>query len=123
MKALYPQEIEVFYLIPTIRRELAVQFKKQQIRQRKIAELLGVTEAAISQYINKKRASEVELGNEVRKEIEKAAGKISNPIEAIGEVQRILQYIKKTRLICKYHHKFMKGIPKDCSVCFPEENE
>ncbi|HIH66091.1 MAG TPA: transcriptional regulator, partial [Nanoarchaeota archaeon] len=57
MKLLHPQELEVFYFIPAIRKELSVQMKKKGKGQREIANLLGITEAAVSQYISSKRAT------------------------------------------------------------------
>ena len=118
MRLLYPQEIEVFYLIPAVRKEFAVQLKKQGKEQREIAKLLGVTEAAISQYLNEKRATEIKLDRIIISKIKKSTKKVKSPIDIVGEIQEILAFIRQTRLICKYHHRFMKGIPKDCYVCF-----
>jgi hypothetical protein len=45
-----PQEIEVWYIIPAIRKELAKRLvQHHEVAQKDVAELLGVTEAAISQ--------------------------------------------------------------------------
>ena len=46
----HPQEIEVWYILPAIRKELVVVLKESGLTQRKIAGMLKVTEAAISQY-------------------------------------------------------------------------
>jgi len=119
MKLLHPQELEVFYFIPAIRKEFSVQMKKMGKGQREIAYLFGITEAAISQYISAKRATGVKLDREVKEEIAKSADKIKNPIDSIRETQKILGFLRRSRLVCKYHHKFLKFIPKNCSVCYP----
>ena len=52
----HPQEIEVWYVLPAIRKELVVTLKEKNLTQKKIAEFLNITEAAVSQYIKQKRA-------------------------------------------------------------------
>lgn len=117
MKMLYPQEVEIFYLIPTIRKEFAVALKKQGKGQKEIASLLGITEAAVSQYIKEKRATKLKLSNKIKKDIEKSSKKIGGRLNILAETERILNLIKNKKGICKYHHKFAK-IPKKCNVCF-----
>ena len=117
MKLLHPQELEVFYFIPAIRKELSIQMKKKGKGQREIANLLGVTEAAVSQYISAKRATGIKLEKEVKEEISKSIDKIKTPLDSVRETQQILAFLRRTRLICKYHHKFLKFIPKNCNIC------
>lgn len=114
---LYPQEVEIFYLIPAIRKEFAVALKKLGKGQKEIALLLGITEAAVSQYIKEKRATKLKLSSKIKKEIEKSSKKIKNRMDAFGETGRIINIIKNKKGICKYHHKFAK-IPKKCNACF-----
>ncbi len=87
-----PQEVEVWYVLPAIRRELAKAMKTKvvprlneegkmvdhKITQKEIARMLGVTEPAITQYLLKKkgqrsRGDQVSLPERVVKEIDKAA--------------------------------------------------
>ena len=66
-----PQEIEVRYIIPAIRRELASLLIKEHYKtQKEAAKILGLTEAAISQYQHSKRAKEVVFSDSVKNEIE-----------------------------------------------------
>ena len=51
LKQLMPQEIEVWYIIPAVRRELAKSMVKIGLKQKQIAVTLGITEAAVSQYL------------------------------------------------------------------------
>jgi len=51
-----PCEIVVWYVLPTIRRELARELVDfYGMKQAKVAKLFGVTDAAISQYLKNKR--------------------------------------------------------------------
>ncbi len=87
-----PQEVEVWYVLPAIRRELAKVMKKKtvprtneegevvdhKITQKEIARMLGVTEPAITQYLLKKkgrrsRGDQVDIPDVILKEIDKSA--------------------------------------------------
>ncbi len=118
MKLLQPQEVEVHYILPTIRRELAIAMKSSGKSQKKISELLGVTESAVSQYLKEKRGKTVKFPKELIKAIENAAPKITDTNMMIKETQKIIALAKKQRFICKLHEKLEGGIPKGCDVCF-----
>ena len=51
-RMLLPQEIEVYYIIPTIKRYLTQILKDQDIKQNKIAGLIGINEATVSKYLS-----------------------------------------------------------------------
>ena len=87
-----PQEVEVWYVLPAIRRELAKVMKTKvvprknedgatvdhKITQKEIARMLGVTEPAITQYLLKKkgrrsRGDQVAIPSLILKEIDKSA--------------------------------------------------
>ena len=112
-----PQEIEVWYIIPSIRKELAKAMAAKGLKQRKIAALLGITEAAISQYLKHKRAKEVDFMQETIEEIKKSSDRIEENSELlIEEMQRILSLVKKSRTLCLVHSKFSK-LPEKCEAC------
>jgi predicted transcriptional regulator len=50
-------EIIVQYVLPAIRAEMAVRMKDEGISQAQIARILGVTPAAVNQYIKSKRGT------------------------------------------------------------------
>lgn len=93
-----PQELEVWYILPSIRKEIAVCLKKQGLSQKQIAKMLGLSESAISQYSKLKRAKEIHFSENVKNEIKKSANKIKNKKNVTGEVQRICSLIKKRRI-------------------------
>ncbi|MBC8500186.1 MAG: hypothetical protein H8D38_00285 [DPANN group archaeon] len=116
LKLMQPQEIEVLYILPTIRRELTFEMKRFGLEQKKIAELLCVTEAAISQYLNSKRATKVKFSKDVLKIIKNSAKKIINKETMISETQDILKMLKEKGLTCDVH-KELADLPDDCLYC------
>lgn len=117
LKLLHPQEIEVFYILPALRKEFAKQFKDLGWKQSDIAKVMGVTEAAVSQYTNDKRASDVKFDGDVKASIKSAAAKVKEQSQFIFQTQQILDSMLKSKATCKIHHQ-MAGVGKDCSTCF-----
>ena len=115
-----PQEIEVWYLIPALRREFAKIFiKDYKLSQKKSAELLGITEAAISQYLNSKRGNEIKFSKKEMDIIKESAKKIVKDKENIMRVlyELCIQF-RESKVICNLHKNQDKSIPKNCDVCF-----
>jgi len=113
-----PQEIEVWYIIPAIRKELAkVLTEKHKLTFEKTGNILGVSKAAISQYLNNKRASKVKLPGKIKKEIEKSAKIIlEDNNKAVVEIMRILNLMKTWKCSCNVCKKYNKGILKQCGL-------
>jgi len=62
-----PQEIEVWYIIPAIRRKLAkILTEEYGLTQEKAANILGVSKAAVCQYLSKKRAMNVKFPSGIK---------------------------------------------------------
>lgn len=113
-----PQEIEVWYIIPAVRKELAkVLTEKHEMTFEKAGEILGVSKAAISQYLNNKRAGLFKIPSKIKKEIEKSAEIIvKDNNKAVSEIMRILSLIKKIKCSCEICKKYNKGILKQCKL-------
>ena len=111
-----PQEVEVWYVLPAIRRELAkvmktkvVQradedgdMKDHKITQKEIARMLGVTEPAITQYLLRKkgqrsRGDQVDLPKEILTEIDRSADNMIEEYEKarMSDDQDIFQVMTK----------------------------
>ena len=118
---LLPQEIEVWYIIPAVRKELAKQLtKKYDLSYEKAGNILGISKAAISQYLSNKRANKVKLNIGTKKEITKSAKILSeNPRLALGEMQRILRYMKDNKCSCDVCKKYNKEVLGYCN-CQPK---
>lgn len=112
-----PQEIEVYYIIPAIRREMALALKALGRKQKDIADVLCVKESTISQYFSGKRAGDVLLNDAVISAVKGAVGRIRDRASFVGEVQRIVGIVKAQKLMCSIHIQ-KGGMPKACNVCF-----
>ena len=129
-----PQEVEVWYVLPAIRRELAKVMKtktvtrvsddnekvEHKITQKEIARMLGVTEPAITQYLLKKkgqrsRGDQVALLGEILKEIDKSADKMILEYEKarINQVEDIFETMTReiNRII-----RFMRDAGVMCDI-------
>ena len=124
MQDTMPQEIEVRYILPAIRRELARIFiKEHKFSQKEAAGILGLTEAAVSQYQHSKRAKEVVFSENVIKEIKVSAEKILsekfNKQRFMAEIYRISNLTTVKHILCDIHRAQSKDLAS-CNVCFDE---
>jgi predicted transcriptional regulator len=72
-------EENVWYLLPLIRKEFAKSLIKDHgLTQRKAAEKLGITEAAVSQYVSKKRGDSKVTNKMICREIKESTKRIVN---------------------------------------------
>ena len=95
-----PQKAELVYLIPSLRKELALALKKN-LSEKEIASRLGLTKSAISQYIHKKRGAGIKFPENIKKEIKKSADKIANgKSTGMAEIVNLLEIAKKSRFTC-----------------------
>lgn len=119
-KQLLPSEIQVWYVLPVIRKELArVLVKEKNVTQKEAAAILGITEAAVSQYLNDKRGNDVDLTVAIKREIELSAEKLLEGDSTILEqTMHLLQHKLVNELVCDYHKQHDPMIKKDCSICF-----
>lgn len=119
MKKIMPQELEVWYLIPALRRELAKIFIKEYgLKQKKAAECLGITEAAISQYLKSKRGNEIKFSKEAMNEIKRAAKDVvEKKGDIMKEIYNLCVALRKSKAMCDFHRLQDKRIPKNCEIC------
>ena len=73
---IFPCEKAVWYHLPQIRADLAIELVKTGMTQSQAAKKLGVTPAAVSQYIHKKRGLQTAKSRIYRQEIKAAVKKI-----------------------------------------------
>lgn len=97
-----PCEIIVWEILPVIRKEFAKSLiKNHGLTQRKAAEKLGLTEAAVSRYISGKRGKIKKLNKEMMKEIQESTARIckGNTLIVIEETCRICDLLKSNGFI------------------------
>jgi len=118
---LLPQEIEVWYIIPGIRKELSSLFvKKYKLTYEKAGNILGISKAAVSQYLSNKRANKTKFPEIVKKEIEKSAKEIiKDNKKALIEIERIIKFIRAKKCSCEVCKKYNPEIIKYCN-CDPK---
>ncbi|MBI2138400.1 hypothetical protein HYU13_02330 [Candidatus Woesearchaeota archaeon] len=119
MSKLMPKELEVFYLIPALRRELSRIFiGKYKLSQKDIAGILGMTESAISQYLKSKRGSELKFSSEELAKINVCAKKIlDDKKNVLKHLYDVTVSLRGTNAICSLHRKQDKGISHECRIC------
>jgi predicted transcriptional regulator len=86
----FPCENVVWYVLPAIRSELSKELAKV-MSQKEISEILGITQAAVSQYVSNKRGSKIEFQDDVMDAIHDlandiAAGNLDNQASRICEI-------------------------------------
>lgn len=119
-----PCEIVVWYVIPTIRSELAKELLSLGMKQKQISELLDITQPAVSQYISDKRGHGIKFEPQVQKIIHDFAKDLieekASQMDIIPKMCEICKKIKAEQVICQLHHEKDK-IPADCMACMGSE--
>ena len=113
-----PQEIEVWYIIPAIRKELAsCLIRNYSITYEKVGEMMGITKAAVSQYLSNKRAAKIKLPENALKEVCKSCELIvAKKKNTSQEILRVLKFIRDKNLPCEVCDKTTQGVLDDCKV-------
>ncbi|MHA1607021.1 MAG: transcriptional regulator [Candidatus Freyarchaeota archaeon] len=115
-----PCEIVIWYFLPSIRSALAKELAKLGFSQKEISERLGLSEAAVSQYMKGKRGRKIEFNEPTFNElIQKAAEKIastSSPIDVYRETCKLCLELRKREVLCNLHRQ-LDNVPEDCKLC------
>ena len=90
-----PCETLVWDVLPCIRRQLAEKLKEKGLSQRNIAQKIGVSEAAVSQYFSNKRGKNSTFDHEMEQEINQSAEAVFKGADAIQEICRLCTIAKE----------------------------
>ncbi len=85
-----PCETAVWYLLPVVKSELAKNLSDRGMSQKKVAEVIDVTQAAVSQYISKKRGGKMKLTLQMKKEISLFADRVINGKAGSNDMQKLI---------------------------------
>ena len=138
-KWLMPQEVEVWYVLPALRRELAkvMKFERGQA-QKTIARMLGVTEPAVTQYMLSKkdkpkrsRGDQVKIPESLKPELLKSADRMIEAWSKTGpsdhayetttrEINRLIEVLRDDGALCDIHREHCEGVHMDCNACNAE---
>ena len=117
-----PQEIEVWFTIPALRRELAKSMIDSGLTQKKVAEHMSLTEAAVSQYLSSKRGNEVVFSIAVLDEVKKSSKIVIEDRKLlIPEMMRLTKLTGVKQVMCDIHKKQDVDLPEGCEICFDED--
>ena len=127
---LLPAEIESKTLIPALRAIIAKTLaEKHQVREEIISKMLGVTQAAISNYIRgtrgdpeliKKLLSEKQISEMIDDICDNLASDKAYTPSSLSKFIGLCNYIKSSLLICDIHHNLESDI--DEAICKECEN-
>ena|SRR3990167_2576229 len=114
MKGVMPQEIEVWYILPALRKEFSKLMLNKGLTQREIAKKLYITEAAVSQYIKGKRGGNLIFSEAIQREIAEGAERLMNTGNIVQEFQLLCKKIRESEMLCQIHRKYGLA-PPECN--------
>ena len=127
---LLPAEIESKTLIPALRAIIAKTLaEKHEIREENISKMLGVTQAAISNYIRgtrgdpeliKKLLTEKQVSEMIDDICDNLSSDKAYTPSSLSKFIGLCNYIKSSLLICDIHHNLESDI--DEAICKECEN-
>ncbi len=129
-----PQEVEVWYILPAIRRELTRIMIELGTPQKDIAKILGITEPAVSQYklrrdeTSRARGDQIQIPEEFRPYLEEAAKKLLDAWKNRGEGEYVFEemtrefnhliaLLRKKGVICEVHREHAEHVSDVCHAC------
>jgi predicted transcriptional regulator len=121
---LLPSEVEARTIIPALRSMVAKKLvNTYHLPQQKVAELLGITQAAVSNYIRDVRGVSVSLEGleEAQKfadEIVKAILQGVDQVTLMKKFNEAVKVIKAKRIMCGLHQKLEPELDAEkCNLC------
>ncbi|HML04644.1 MAG TPA: transcriptional regulator [Methanobacterium sp.] len=115
-----PCEIVVWYVIPSIRSELAKELLNLGMKQKQISELLDITQPAVSQYISDKRGHGIKFDDHTQNMIRLLARDlIEQDLDQGAIIRRVCEICKNVKaeeIICQLHQE-KDNVPTGCNAC------
>jgi predicted fused transcriptional regulator/phosphomethylpyrimidine kinase/predicted transcriptional regulator len=124
MSLVLPSEIVVDRFLPTVRSMLAVRLAEHDLTQQQIADYLGVTQAAVSQYVGGRASVEARFGDDPRTvaAVERIADGLASGemdgYDALAELLELVRELEDRGPICELHEAEMptlRGL--GCDLC------
>ncbi|MEM2339333.1 MAG: helix-turn-helix domain-containing protein [Nitrososphaerales archaeon] len=121
---LLPAEVEARITLPILRAVVAKRLiNEQRLNQQQVAKMLGLTQAAVSNYIRNVRG--LAFGLENSEDIQTVASWIvtkilqsSDRLTIIYAFNDAVRYIKRKKIICPLHKKIEPELDiNNCNVC------
>jgi len=122
---LQPSEFVAMKLLPAIRARLAqILLDDYHMKQVKVAEVMGVTQAAVSHYNTRSRAADNDILQtfpEIEESLKKLAYRINKGLsrpDQVAAIEELCQQIARTEKFCEFHRRHC-DLGSDCQICFP----
>lgn len=119
-----PCEIIVHKVLAGIRAELAMRLLNEGLTQREIASRLGLSKAAVSQYVNAKRGFDIDFIGPVEDEMQKLSETLKNetqPSEVVDGICAICHAIQDSGWLCK-EHVDPSHTDGNCAICMKRKH-
>lgn len=123
---LLPSEVEAKTIIPALRSLIAKKLvNTYHLPQQKVADLLGITQAAVSNYIREVRGVSTSLmgSEEVQKLVDEIVKAILQGVDQVTLMKKFndaVATIKAKRLMCGLHQKLEPDLDVErCNICEP----
>ena len=119
-KIQFPCEIVVWKILPAIKSKIVQNLKEKGIKQKDIAKVLDITEAAVSQYLSGKRAKDYKIPdkfNEMINVVSEAIAEGKNRQILMYGICQICKEIRKSGSACSICQYDSKG----CNLCICNE--
>ena len=119
-----PCELIIWYVLPDLRNEISrIMYEDYNFKQVEIARALGVTKAAVNQYLSSKRGENFfnlvknkTHKNMLMRELRKSAQTIVKEQSTIDmELCRMCNIIRRTKIINKVYEKYSTGVVPSCA--------
>ena len=111
-----PCEIVVQKVLPAIRAELARIMIEEGLPQQQVANRLGLTKAAVSQYVSAKRGKDISFPPNIEEKINELAKSLAGSLsanDAVTSLCAVCKGIQSSGWLCKEHQQ-----KKDeCTYC------
>lgn len=112
-----PCEIVVQKVLPAIRAELARILLEEGLPRQQVANKLGLSKAAISQYMSAKRGKDVSFPSEIDEKINELARNLAGSLtgdDAVSNLCNVCKNIQSSGWLCKEHLQKSDS----CTYCF-----
>lgn len=111
-----PCEIVVQKVLPAIRAELARIMLADGLAQQQVANRLGLSKAAVSQYISAKRGGELTFSPQIQEKINELAQSLAGNLtanDAVSSLCAVCKGIQSSGSLCREHLKKQD----ECTYC------
>jgi uncharacterized protein len=119
----FPCELVVWKILPAVKSRLARKLKDKGMKQKDIAEMLDITEAAVSQYLSGKRAKDFKIpesSEPMLDVVSEAIGQGKNQDVLMYGICQICRDIRTKGHACE-ECKSDSNISDNCALCMKNE--